>query len=181
MSTRNDVAPSTLGVELLDHGVQVEYTDGRSVLYHGVPEAVAGRLTTPPGKETHVLVTDPNETEGVMLYVNDLKTHDDVLESTGVGRVLLDVGEETEVFPGVTVSRIAGFRTAVEADLDVARGRVFVFVEDDWGEDSYEFVADVEEVPDARVERAGAAKRPERDLTETADAVEKLVRGDDPE
>ncbi|WP_256544879.1 DUF5796 family protein [Halobellus inordinatus] len=142
MSARNDVPPSTVGVELLDHGVEVEYTDGRTTLYRGVPEPVTDTLTTPPKKETHVLVTDPTETEGVMMYVNDLKTHDDVLESTGVGRVILDDGEEEEVFPGVTVRRPGGMRTEVEADPEVARGRVFVFVEDDWSEQSYEFVTE---------------------------------------
>lgn len=143
MSARNDVAPSTLGVELLEHGVQVEYTDGRTTLYRGVPEKVSGSLTTSPGKETHVLVTDPTETEGVMVYVNDLRTHDDVLESTGVGRVLIAEGEEEEIFPGVTARRLGAMRTEVEADPETARGRVFVFVEDDWGEESYEFVAEV--------------------------------------
>ncbi|MFB6124131.1 MAG: DUF5796 family protein [Haloferacaceae archaeon] len=142
MQLRNDVAPSTLGVELLEHGVQVEYLDGRTVLYRGVPEAVRGTLRTPPGKQTHVLVTDPTETEGVMMYVNDRKTHDDVLESTGVGRIVLDAGEEEELFPGVTVRRGDGQRTEVEADPETAGGRVFVFVEDDWGEDSYELVGE---------------------------------------
>jgi hypothetical protein len=32
-------------------------------------------------------------------------------------------------------------RCRIQADLDVARGRVFAFVEDDWGEESYELVA----------------------------------------
>lgn len=142
MSARGDVAPSTLGVELKEHGVEVEYLDGHTVLYRGVPEKVSGTLKTNPGKETHVLVTDPTETEGVMLYVNDLKTHDDILESTGVGRIMLDDGEEEEVFPGVTVRRTPGYRSEVTADPEAARGRVFVFVEDDWGEESYELVAD---------------------------------------
>ena len=140
MPVHSDVAPRTLGVELRPEGVVVTYADGRSTLYRGVPTKVTGSLTTNPGKETHVLVTDPTETEGVMLYVNDLKTHDDILEDTGVGRILLDADEREEVFPGVTVARTGGHRTTVEADPDVARGRVFVFVEDDWGEESYEFV-----------------------------------------
>ena len=142
MQLRNDVAPSTLAVELLDHGVQIEYLDGRTVLYRGVPEAVSGSLRTRPGKQTHVLVTDPTGTEGVMMYVNDLKTHDEVLESTGVGRIILDTGDQEELFPGVTVRRGETQRTEVEADPETAGGRVFVFVEDDWGEDSYELVAD---------------------------------------
>ncbi|WP_101297647.1 DUF5796 family protein [Halegenticoccus soli] len=141
MSARNDVAPSTLGVELLEYGVQVEYLDGRRTVYRGVPEKVNGTLTTRPGKETHVLVTDPTETEGVMVYVNDLKTHDEILEDTGVGRIILRQGEAEELFPGVTVRRVGGERNEVEADPEVARGRVFVFVEDDWGEESFEFVS----------------------------------------
>ncbi|WP_142856859.1 DUF5796 family protein [Salinigranum halophilum] len=136
---RTDVAPSTLSITLLDEGVEVEYTDGRTTLYRGVPEKVS-TLTTKPGRDLHVLVTDPTEAEGVLVYVNDLKTHDDILESTGVGRVILDLDEESELFPGVVVRRLGELRYEVEADPEVARGRVFAFVEDDWGEDSYEFV-----------------------------------------
>lgn len=142
MNPRNDVPPSTLGVELRPEGVVVEYLDGRTTLYHGVPETVTGSLTTAPGKETHVLVTDPTETEGVMMYVNDRNTHDDILEDTGVGRILLEQGESEEIFPGVTVRHLDGYRNEIEADPAVARGRVFVFIEDEWGEQSYEFVSD---------------------------------------
>ena len=142
MSARSDIAPSTLGVELLDHGVEVEYLDGRTTLYRGVPEKVTGSLRTAPGKETHVLVLDPTETEGVMVYVNDRKTHDDILESSGVGRIVLDRDEEEAIFPGVTVRTSDGMRVEVEADPEVARGRVFVFVEDEWEEQSYELVAE---------------------------------------
>jgi hypothetical protein len=138
---RNDVAPSTLSVSLLDEGVEVEYIDGRTTLYRGVPEKVP-TLTTKPGRELHVLVTDPTESEGVLVYVNDFQTHDDVLESTGVGRVMLDKGEEEELFPGVVVRRLGELRFEVDADPELARGRVFAFVEDDWGEDSYEFVSE---------------------------------------
>jgi hypothetical protein len=140
MSARNDLAPSTLGVDLQEGGVEVEYLDGRRTFYRGIPQAVEGTLTTKPGKEVHVLVTDPTETEGVMMYVNDLKTHDDILESTGVGRIILSPDETEEIFPGVTVHRTGGQRCEITADPEVARGRVFCFVEDDWGEDSYEFV-----------------------------------------
>ena len=142
MSARNDVAPATVGVELHEAGVVVEYLDGHTTLYRGVPARRAESVTTPPGKEAHVLVTDPTETEGVMLYVNDHRTHDDILESTGVGRVVLNEGDAEEVFPGVTVSRPGGRRTAVDADPEQARGRVFVFVEDEFSERSYELVAD---------------------------------------
>ena len=142
MPIHNDVPPRTLGIELREEGVVVTYADGRTTIYRGVPKKVSGSLKTAPGKETHVLVTDPTETEGVMLYVNDLKTADEILEDTGVGRILLSEDDREDVFPGVTVSRTDGLRTTVEADPEEARGRVFVFVEDDWGEASYEFVAD---------------------------------------
>ena len=142
MAIHNDVPPRTLGIELREEGVVVTYADGRTTIYRGVPQKVSGSLKTAPGKETHILVTDPTETEGVLLYVNDLKTADEILEDTGVGRILLSEDDREDVFPGVTVSRTDGLRTTVEADPEEARGRVFVFVEDDWGEASYEFVAD---------------------------------------
>ncbi len=141
MSQRSNVSPSTLGVELQESGVAVRYTDGREAFYHGVPEKVSGTLKTPPGKEVHVLVTDPSETEGVMMYVNDRNTHDEVLESTGVGRVLLDQDESEELFPGVSVAT-EGYSVLVDADPEVARGRVFVFAEDDMSEHTYEMVND---------------------------------------
>jgi len=140
MSQRSDVAPSTIGVELDPDGVFVEYLDGSEVLYRGVPEAVEGPIRCQPGKEVHVLVTDPTGTEGVMTYVNDRKTHADILESTGVGRIVLDPGEETELFAGVR-ARADGHAVEIEADPDAADGRVFVFEEDELGERSYEVVA----------------------------------------
>ena len=105
---RNDIAPASVSVALREEGVEVEYLDGRVTFYHGVPQVVEDTLTTAPGKEAHVLVTDPTETEGVLLYVNDLKTHDEILEQTGVGRVILGEGEEEELFPGVTARRPGG-------------------------------------------------------------------------
>lgn len=137
---RSDVPPSTIGIDLLEEGVVVEYLDDRTTLYRGVPDAVEGTLTAGPGKQVHVLVTDPTETEGVLTYVNDLKTHDEILEDSGVGRVVLESGEREELFPGVAVRRTAE-RTQVEADPEIAGGRVFAFVEDDWSERSYEIVA----------------------------------------
>jgi len=139
MSARNEVAPATVGVELAEEGVYVEYLDGRRAFYRGVPRREEGTLRCQPGKQVQVLITDPTETEGVMLYVNDLDSHDDVLESTGVGRILVDDGEEREPFPGVTV-RADGYAVEVEADPETARGRVFVFEEDEMGERSVELV-----------------------------------------
>ena len=141
MSARSTVAPSTLPVELVDGGIVVQYLDGREAFYHGVPEAVEGSIKTPPGKEVHVLVTDPDGVEGVMTYVNDRNTHDEILESTGVGRIVLEADDEAELFPGVSVTT-AGYSVLVEADLETVDGRVFVFAEDELSEHAYELVGD---------------------------------------
>ena len=142
MEGRSEVAPDTLPVELQEDGVLVEYTDGREVLYRGVPERVPGTLTTPPGKDVHVLVTDASGTQGVLVYVNERRTEDEILQDTGVGRVLLGREERTTVFPGVAVGDVGnGLRVAVEVeDPDVVDGRVFVFAEDGMSEHSYEVV-----------------------------------------
>jgi len=90
MSAHNDVAPDTLGVELTEDGIAVEYNDSRTVFYHGVPKKADGKLRTAPAKDAHDgrhrRLGDP----GILVYVNDLNTHDDILEDTGVGRIMLD-------------------------------------------------------------------------------------------
>jgi len=141
MSYRNDVAPETLPVELTSDGVVLTYADGRETFYNGVPERHEGTLRTNPGMHVQVLVLAPTETEGVMCYVNDRDTHDDVLETTGVGRVMLEPGETTEIFPGVTVE-MDGYAAEITADPEIARGRVFVFEEDETREYSFELFAD---------------------------------------
>ena len=148
MSIRSDIAPDTLQISLEPEGVEVEYIDGRSVFYHGVPAKRENAVMCGPGKDVHVLVTSPDEREGVMVYVNDRDTHDDILESTGVGRVIIERGEVASLFPGVDAEN-HGYRIEVTADPDVARGRVFVFAEDDMSEHSYEIVAasDADEEP----------------------------------
>ncbi len=139
MSTRSNVAPSTLGVDFVEGGLVVQYLDGRETFYHGPPKPVTESLRTPPGKHVHVLVTDPDGVEGVMTYVNDRDTHDGILETTGVGRVMLEADDEEELFPGVTVTTEA-YSIRVEADLEVVDGRVFVFAEDEMSEHAYELV-----------------------------------------
>ncbi|SFS99719.1 DUF5796 family protein [Halostagnicola kamekurae] len=139
MSMRNNVPPSTLEVDLVDGGIVVHYLDGREAFYHGPPEAVEESITTPPGKEVHVLVTDPDGIEGVMTYVNDRNTHDDILETTGVGRVMLEGTDEEELFPGVRVSTEA-YSIRVDAEPSLVDGRVFVFAEDEMSEHAYELV-----------------------------------------
>lgn len=138
MDDFEEVSPDTLSVELIEDGVVVEYTDGRDVFYRGVPERIESPHQTAPGKDTHVLVVDESETSGVLLYVNERRTDAAMLEDTGVGRILLDSGEETTLFPGVTV-RGGGLRSEIVVEADVS-GRVFVFEEDQFSEHSYELV-----------------------------------------
>lgn len=141
MSQRSEFSPDTLSISLTEAGIAVEYTDGREVFYHGVPAKVEGTHTTAPGKEVHVLVTNPTETEGVLVYVNDRTTIDEIIDGTGVGRILVEKGEETTLFPGVEVGA-ANHRVTVTADPETARGRVFVFEENELGERSIEIVAE---------------------------------------
>jgi hypothetical protein len=140
MSAHNEVSPRPLDVELAEEGIYVLYDDNRRVFYNGVPEPVEGSVRCRPGKEIQVLVTDESEEEGVLIYVNELKTDDEILESSGVGRVLLEGGEEAELFPGVT-ARVDGVAIEVTADPEAADGRVFVFEEDEIGEAMYEITA----------------------------------------
>jgi len=155
MTERSDIAPETIGISLEPEGVGVEYLDGRSVFYHGVPRKREGNVVCPPGRDVHVLVTAPDGTEGVMMYVNDRTTADGILESTGVGRVVLERDETASLFPGVEAEN-RGYRIEVRADPDLARGRVFVFAEDETGEAAYELVADAGSETDDANEGAGA-------------------------
>lgn len=155
MTERSDVAPATLPVDLTEGGVAVEYLDGREAFYRGVPQKVAGSVRAQPGKEVHVLVTDEDGVEGAMFYVDDRKTDDEVLEDSGVGRTIVGEDERVQLFPGVEATR-DGYAHVVDVDTDVVDGRVFVFVEDQFGEAAYEVVApdEVDDATDARSETA---------------------------
>ena len=136
MDYRSDVSPATLGVDIGDGTVAVHYLDGRRVTYSAPTEAVDGQVSCAPGKDVHVLVTDETGEEGVLVYVNDRQTHDDIMEGSGVGRVRLAGGESSELFPGVTAA-VEGHSVTVES-TGAAPGRVFVFEEDEMGERAYE-------------------------------------------
>ena len=139
MNEYSDVPPSTLGIALQDGGITVTYIDGHEVFYHGIPERVTTPHQTAPGKDVHVLVTDESETQGVLVYANERMTTDEILESSGVGRVLLGENETSTLFPGVTVSR-GQLRIEIVVDHELVDGRVFVFEEDEFQEFSYELV-----------------------------------------
>jgi len=168
MSHRSTVSPATLPVDLREEGVVVEYLDEREAYYRGVPQKREGAVRTRPGVLVQVLVTDPTDSEGVLTYVNDRSTHDDILEETGVGRVFVEPGEETELFPGVT-ARADGHAIVIEGEPEVARGRIFVFAEDEMAEQSYEIVAPEDASDDAS---ADAETGSEEAAAETAHAPE---------
>ncbi len=137
MTARGEVAPEPLGVELDEGGIYITYQDDRRVFYNGVPEVIEGTCRCQPGKIVQVLVTDESATEGVMTYVNERKTEDEILEASGVGRVYLEDGESTSLFDGVTAS-VDGLAVEITVDMDRIDGRVFVFEEDELGEAMYE-------------------------------------------
>jgi hypothetical protein len=139
MEAHSDVPPATLAVELTDGGVLVEYLDGREVFYRGVPTPTKGEFLTTPGKDVHVLIVDSAKQSGVLVYLDERTTEDDILEDSGVGRVLLSEGEERTLFPGVTACG-GSLRNEILVDHDTVDGRVFVFEEDQFEEQSYELV-----------------------------------------
>lgn len=139
MQEFSDIPPDTLSVSLVDGGILVEYLDGRDVFYHGEPRPVEPPHQPAPGKHVHVLVTDASETQGALLYVNEKTTTDEILEQTGVGRVLVAEDSDRMLFPGVSVSR-GSLRFEIDVDHDAVDGRVFVFEEDQFEEFSYELV-----------------------------------------
>lgn len=140
MDTHSEVPPDTLSIRLVDGGIVVEYLDGREVFYHGVPEPASTPHTTAPGKDVHVLVTDESDTSGILMYVDERTTEASILEGTGVGRVLLEKGQERTLFPGVDVTR-HDLRCEIDIDESLVDGRVFVFEEDQFSEHSYELTA----------------------------------------
>lgn len=140
MTSFEEVPPNTLSVQFVDGGIVVEYLDGREVFYHGVPESTSTPHTTAPGKEIHVLVTDESETSGVLFYIDERTTGADILESSGVGRVLLNKGEERTLFAGVEARR-NDLRYDIDVDDTFVDGRVFVFEEDQFEEYAYELTS----------------------------------------
>lgn len=143
MTQFSEVPPNTLSVRLTDGGIVVEYLDGREVFYHGVPEAESAPHLTAPGKDVHILVTDESETSGVLFYVDERATSAEILESSGVGRVLLEKGETRTLFAGVEATR-NDLRYEIAVDEEFVDGRVFVFEEDQFAEYAYELTAEVE-------------------------------------
>lgn len=136
MRHRSNVSPAPLPVERGEDGVTVEYHDGRRVRYAGPIEVAEERVSATTSFEIHVLVADPAFTEGIVVYINDYDTRDDILDATGVGRVLLADGAVEAIYPGVRAGR-SGETIEVSVDPDLSDAWVYVFVENQLNERAY--------------------------------------------
>ena len=136
MRAHSNVSPAPLPVDQSGAGISIEYLDGRRVTYHADPEDTESDVEATITREVHVLVVDPRGEEGVMVYVNDYDTDDEILEATGVGRVLLSDGDVERIFPGVTATR-QGERILIDIDEESFDGWAYVFVENQLGEHAY--------------------------------------------
>ena len=136
MSDRSNVSPVPLPVAHDDRGIVIEYLDGRRVTYRAPVTSTDGSVRGTVTREIHVLIVDQSSDDGIMVYINDYDTDDAVLETSGVGRVILADGEEEAIFPGVRVSRVRE-HVDVRVDEQLSDVDVVVFVEDDRGEQAY--------------------------------------------
>lgn len=137
MEARSNVTPNPLPLEIEDSTISIQYQDGRVVTYHGPIEERDATVSATLTYEIHVLVTDG--TEGSIVYVNDYDTSDEVLEATGVGRVIISESDSASVYPGVTASR-RGERITIEVDRGAVAESVYVFVENQLEEHAYQLV-----------------------------------------
>lgn len=139
MQARSNVSPVPLSLQSREQGVALKYLDGRLVEYRGPIEQSTGSVTASLTYEIHVLVTDPTSSEGRMVYVNDYDTSDAVLESTGVGRVLLDEDEAVSLYPGVQATR-TDEQITIDTEADAIAGAVYTFIENQLDERAYQLV-----------------------------------------
>ncbi len=133
MRQRSNVSPVPLSVERSSDAVRLHYLDGRVVTYHGPFEYRKDDLVANRSFEVHVLVVDRTTGEGIMTYINDYNTSDAILESTGVGRVILDDGQREIIYPGVSAS-LSGEQIHVSAETVGEDVWIYGFVENDRGE-----------------------------------------------
>lgn len=133
MRHRSNVSPVPLPINRTDDAIDVTYLDGREVTYHGPFESRESTVQANQSFAVHVLVIDRDSDEGVMVYINDYDTSDAILESTGVGRVIIADGAHEVIFPGITASR-SGEWIDVSITADPGDVDIFVFIENDRGE-----------------------------------------------
>lgn len=143
MVSRETVSPATLQLEVEEDGIVVHYLDGRHTVYSQTPEAETAPITMPPEFIVQILLVHPSQTEGVLVYVNDRDTADEILEESGVGRINLRPGEAASILPGIDVE-MDGHTAVVDVDHEVVDGEVYVFAEGQLGSRAYHVVEDAE-------------------------------------
>lgn len=137
MTALGNVSPAMLPVHAGDEGVEITYLDDRCVTYRATPESIQSPVRVQERSHVHALIFGPDGDAGRLVYINDRKTSDNILERTGVGRILLDDGAEATLAPGVDVRR-AGEEIAVHVSRAAGERRVLVFVDTQRHEQAYE-------------------------------------------
>lgn len=137
--TFETVSPATLTVDISKEGIAVRYLDGRRTVYPADAEPTVPPLRTGPGRLVQLLLVEPDETSGVLVYINDRDTAGEILEESGVGRINLKPGDEAGVLPGVSVE-MDQQHAVIDVDHAAIDGRLFVFSEGMLDTRSYELV-----------------------------------------
>ena len=151
MTYRTNVSPTFLPVRKRDSQIELTYLDDRTVTYSGPFDTSLDTVEANRSVEVHVLIVDSEFKEGMMVYINDYDTVDDILESSGVGRIILPDGGVETLYPGVRVIR-DGERirvTAGEAPDDIW---CFAFIESQLSEDAYRLCSPTGTLSDAECE-----------------------------
>ncbi len=139
MSARESVTPETLSVRVTDEEIAVAYQDGHIVRFQTPPEPTTPPVRTQPQRRVQVLIVNEEETDGQLIYINELNTEAEILQETGVGRAFVDTEEPIEVLPGV-VAYQDGYAVVVDLEPKTTTGRVFLFEEDQFAEQAYELL-----------------------------------------
>lgn len=139
MAVYSDVSPATLPVDVDEEGVHVTYLDGRRVTYRASPKQRVETVDVPAWSHVHLLIVDADQSHGRMVYINDRHTDDEILESTGVGRVILAEERVAALGSGIDVKQV-GERIHATVSTPVDHRLVFVFVEDQFQEHAYEVI-----------------------------------------
>lgn len=137
MSPLGNVSPASLPVHAGDEGIEITYLDDRRVTYRATPESTQSPVRVQERSQVHVLIVGPDGDAGRLVSINDRKTSNNILERTGVGRVLLDDGGEATLAPGVDVHR-SGEELIVHVSPVVGERRILVFVDTQRHEHAYE-------------------------------------------
>lgn len=140
MTYRTNVSPTFLPVRKQGSQIELTYLDGRVVTYSGPFNSSLDTIEANRSVEVHVLIVDHDFTEGMMVYINDYDTIDDILESSGVGRIILADESVESLYPGVQVSR-DGERIRVNASDAPSDIWVYAFIESQLTENAYRLSA----------------------------------------